>query len=147
MAGQQFFGSPVDDDMQINPSENRDHDLRHVNSPKSIRFDRAGLQSGCLAGRLQCLVFENQQLMRFHQTVNPFSVDGQMLMEFQIRPDPAISPIGMFRLQVFYPREQFPIRSDDLPMPLYQSFFFSSMVSSPMVSFSLRFSRSSRSRM
>ena len=41
MAGQQFLASPVDDNMQINPSENRDHDFRHINSPKSVRFDRA----------------------------------------------------------------------------------------------------------
>ena len=82
MAREQFFAPPVDDDMQITPHENLNHDLRHVNPPVAVRFDRARFRGACLAGRLQCLVFEDQQLVTFHQTENPFPVPERISVLF-----------------------------------------------------------------
>ena len=62
MAREQFFAPPVDDDMQITPHENRNHDLRHVNPTVAVRFDHARFRGDCLTGCLQRLFLRTSNL-------------------------------------------------------------------------------------
>ena len=98
MRRQQFFRSPVDDDMQIDPAESRNHHLGHIDSPIPVRLNRPRLVRNGLARRFEVMVFRNEQIELSHKAVYPFPVDRTLFMVLEIRPNTTIPTIWVLRL-------------------------------------------------
>ena len=93
--------SPVDDDMQIDPAESRNHHLGHIDPPIPVRLNRPRLVRNGLARRFEVTVFRNEQIELSHKTVYPFPVDRTLFMVLEIRPNTTIPPIWVLRPSTF----------------------------------------------
>ena len=90
----------INDRMQVNPAENLNHHLGHIDATISIRLYRLRFVRNCFAWSFESAFFRNQQIILLYKVMNPLQIDRKLLMIFEICPDVAITPLCMFRLKL-----------------------------------------------
>ena len=86
--------------IQVDPTENRNHYLGHIDAPISIGLYRSRFVRNCFAWSFEPAIFRNQQIILPHKAMNPLLINRKLFMISEICPDTTITLIWMFRLQL-----------------------------------------------